>query len=82
VHLGFVWPPPEDPKYAAEGGPLPLRSPQIFRDSLDEDTIRRRMSYDRPGVDKKYGIAEFVATTIENRAYGVKANQVSVRHEE
>lgn len=55
-----------------------MRSPQIFSEYLDEQTIRSSLNYERGPFDKKYAFAEFIGTTIENKAYGVKANQVSV----
>ena len=66
-----IWAPGIDSKgLSAENAPW--RSPQIFREYLDDESLLSAVQ-EIPGINVT--TARYSATTLENRAFGVKAGQ-------
>jgi len=66
----FIWAPGTTPTLSAQNAPW--RSPQIFSEYLDDESILAATET-IPGTNLTSAV--FAATTLENKAFGVKAGQ-------
>jgi len=66
----FLWAPPTEQDGTAQ--PVPWRSPQIFSDELNENTLKSRF---QTIPNRNFTYATISTRTVSNTAYGVKAGQ-------